>query len=122
MAWLLWPQTEKWPDDGEEDFPEGKLSGKVGGFHHYAGASACVGCQDAASSNEYFDAWHTYTIEWRPGNVKYILDGKVILDSNKGVPTKPMRWQLQTETNGSGNQSVNLILDWVAVYSYKGAK
>ncbi|MGC4232071.1 MAG: PKD domain-containing protein [Niabella sp.] len=118
-AWLLWPQTEKWPDDGEEDFPEGSLNGYIGGFHHYAGAGACIGCQDGVTTTEKFTDWHTYTIEWRPGNIRYILDGKVILNSNKWVPEKPMRWQLQTETKGNGTNSGNLIVDWVAVYKYE---
>ncbi|MGC4232072.1 MAG: glycoside hydrolase family 16 protein [Niabella sp.] len=118
VAWLLWPETEKWPDDGEEDFPEGHLSGNVGGFHHYAGAGACIGCQDEATTTAKFTDWHTYTIEWRPGNIKYFLDGKMILNSDKWVPDKPMRWQLQTETKGEGVHSGNLIVDWVAVYKY----
>ncbi len=118
VAWLLWPQSEKWPDDGEEDFPEGSLAGKIGGFHHYAGDGACRGCQDQAVSEKEFTEWHTYTIEWRPGNIKYILDDEVILDSDRWIPTKPMRWQLQTETKGYGTNSGNLMVDWVAVYQY----
>ena len=118
VAWLLWPQTEIWPDDGEEDWPEGGLAGNIGGFHHYAGAGACIGCQDVATTTAKFTDWHTFTVEWRPGNIKYFLDGNLVLNSNNWVPTKPMRWQLQTETNGNGNHSGNLIVDWVAVYKY----
>ena len=59
VAWLLWPQTEKWPDDGEEDFPEGGLNGNIGGFHHYAGKGACIGCQDEATTTAKFTDWHT---------------------------------------------------------------
>ena len=119
VAWLLWPETNKWPDDGEEDFPEGSLGGNITGFHHYAGAGACRGCQDKASiPGQTFTEWHTYTIEWRPGNVKYFLDGNLVLDSDKWVPDKPMRWQLQTETNGQGANKGNLLVDWVAVYKY----
>lgn len=124
VAWLMWPQTEKWPDDGEEDFPEGGLTGNIGGYHHYAGEDAqgpCrPNCQQGVSTNKKFTEWHTYTVEWRPGNIKYILDGEVILNSSKGVPDKPMRWQLQTETKGNATgASGNLILDWVAVYKYQ---
>lgn len=118
IAWLLWPQSGQWPDDGEEDFPEGSLSANIGGFHHYAGEGACIGCQDEATTDKKFTGWHTYTIEWRPGNIKYILDGKVILNSNKWVPDKPMRWQLQTETKGDGAHRGKLLVDWVAVYRY----
>jgi hypothetical protein len=119
IAWLLWPQSGVWPAGGEEDFPEGSLAEDVGGFHHYSGSGACVGCQDAASSNFKYTDWHTYTMEWMPGHVRYLVDDKAILDSTKYVPDGPMRWQLQTETNGSGNNAGNLMVDWVAVYSYQ---
>jgi PKD repeat protein len=125
VAWLLWPQSERWPEDGEEDWPEGGLAGNIGGFHHFAGPEAenpaCYpSCQQGVHTDEKFTEWHTYTIEWRPGNIKYILDGKVVLDSNTGIPDTPMRWQLQTETKGnSTGVSGNLILDWVAVYKYE---
>jgi hypothetical protein len=123
IAWLLWPKSEVWPQGGEEDYPEGALSDtKIGGFHHYAGAGACTnGCQDAASAVGAYTDWHTYTVEWTPGNVKYILDGTVVLNSSKYVPDGPMRWQLQTETNGSGTHSGNLMVDWVSVYAYSPA-
>lgn len=125
VAWLLWPQSERWPEDGEEDWPEGGLAGNIGGFHHFAGPEAenpaCYpSCQQGVHTDEKFTEWHTYTIEWRPGNIKYILDGKVVLDSNTGIPDTSMRWQLQTETKGnSTGVSGNLILDWVAVYKYE---
>ena len=122
VAWLLWPQSERWPQDGEFDFPEGNLAGTVGGFHHYSGAGSCTnGCQDVANvpAGTKFTDWHTYTIEWTPGRIKYILDGNVVLDSTKWVPSGPMRWQLQTETSGNGTHSGNLMVDWVAVWRYQ---
>ena len=122
VAWLLWPQSERWPADGEFDFPEGSLASTAGGFHHYAGAGSCVGgCQDIARNiGARFTDWHTYTIEWSPGRIKYILDNTVVLDSTKWVPSGPMRWELQTETNGNGKNNGHLLLDWVAVYSWAG--
>ncbi|MGC0363558.1 hypothetical protein ABH922_001542 [Rhodococcus sp. 27YEA15] len=123
VAWLLWPQSEVWPRDGEFDFPEGGLAGNVGGFHHYSGAGSCVGgCQDVARNiGAKFTDWHTYTIEWSPGRVRYLLDDQVVLDSTAFVPSTPMRWQLQTETNGFGTSNGNLMLDWVSVYAYDPA-
>lgn len=120
VAWLLWPQSEVWPRDGEFDFPEGGLSGTAGGFHHYSGAGSCVGgCQELATDiGARFTDWHTYTIEWSPGRIKYLLDDQVVLESTSWVPSTPMRWQLQTETKGAGTSNGNLMLDWVSVYAY----
>ncbi|WP_232433750.1 ricin-type beta-trefoil lectin domain protein [Rhodococcus sp. AW25M09] len=121
-AWLLWPRSENWPYDGELDFPEGALSGNVGGFHHFSGEGSCAdGCKVAATDiGAQFTDWHTYTMEWSPGRVRYLLDETVVLDSTDYVPASPMRWELQTETKGDGNSEGNLILDWVSVYSWTG--
>ena len=118
IAWLLWPQSEKWPADGEIDFPEGRLSETAGAYHHYALAS---GGQDTADTGVTFNNWHVYTIEWSPGRVRFLLDDAVVLDTTRYVPTKPMRWQLQTETNGFGTHRGNLLVDWVSIWSYAGS-
>ena len=119
VAWLLWPESEVWPRDGEIDFPEGGLAHTVGGYHHYAGDAACAGgCQDGVSTDARFTDWHTYTIEWSPGRVKFILDDQVVLNTTNHVPSAPMRWQLQTETKGNGASDGNLMVDWVSVWSY----
>lgn len=117
IAWLLWPQSEQWPADGEIDFPEGALNTTAGAFHHYARAS---GGQDAFDTGAKFTDWHIYTIEWSPGRVRFLLDDAVVMESTNYVPSKPMRWQLQTETNGSGSHRGNLLVDWVSVWSYAG--
>lgn len=120
VAWLLWPQSERWPYDGEFDFPEGQLGGTATGFHHFAGAGSCVGCQvQSADVGARFTDWHTYTIEWSPGRIRYLLDGAVVLDSTVFVPSGPMRWQLQTETNGNGTSDGNLEVDWVSVWAHR---
>ncbi|MGA9870903.1 MAG: glycoside hydrolase family 16 protein [Rhodococcus sp. (in: high G+C Gram-positive bacteria)] len=120
VAWLLWPQSERWPVDGEFDFPEGSLAGPPGGFHHYSGAGSCVGgCQAvAADIGASFNDWHTYTMEWSPGRIRYLLDDVVVLDSSDWVPSTPMRWELQTETKGNGNSDGHLLLDWVSVWAW----
>ena len=66
MAWLLWPDSGKWPKDGEIDFPERNLdSTAVGGFVHHQGARR--GSDQASVSAEYdSSAWHTAVIEWSP--------------------------------------------------------
>ncbi|MET0701832.1 MAG: carbohydrate-binding domain-containing protein [Mycobacterium sp.] len=115
-AWLLWPQSEQWPLDGEMDLPEGALSGTASGFHHFA---RTAGGQVGIDTGAKFTDWHVYTIEWSPGRVRMLVDDVEVLNSTQNVPTKPMRWQLQTETNGSGTHRGKLLVDWVSVWSYK---
>ena len=39
-AWLLWPDSGRWPADGEIDFPEGNLNSTIGAYLHHAGRVA----------------------------------------------------------------------------------
>ncbi len=122
-AWLLWPQTENWngngPGDGEIDFPEGGLSGAIGGFNHCLYNNS-VNCASANTGGINFSDWHTYVIEWTPEAVRFMLDDRVVMNftDTANIPNVPMRWQLQTETNGSGasDASGHLQVDWVAIY------
>lgn len=123
IAGLLWPESENWPADGEINFPEGELSGTVRGYHHFAIPDATPNSQAVASeSSAVFTDWHTYTVEWTPTVVRMIVDNDVVLESTYGVPSTPMRWQLQVET--TKNLTVNdgnLEIDWVSAWAYDGA-
>ncbi|WP_457028005.1 glycoside hydrolase family 16 protein [Kitasatospora sp. P5_F3] len=103
-AWLLWPDSETWPRDGEIDFPEGDLNGNVSAFMHRQGGTS-GGDQDAYSTNvPMAGGWHTSTIDWQPGSLTFSLDGKVIGHSTSRVPNTPMHWVLQSETALDGTQ------------------
>jgi hypothetical protein len=117
-AWLLWPDSEVWPHDGEIDFPESDLVDKIGGFVHRQDATA-VNDQDAFSTDATYTSWHTASIEWTPGKVRVILDGVVVGESTTRVPNTPMHWVLQTEgSRDSGPYSAgNVQIDWAVAYS-----
>jgi hypothetical protein len=120
VAWLLWPNSEVWAD-GEIDFPEGELGGEIQGYSHDTkgnpNANAWVVNTGEASTD-----WHITTIEWAPGILRYIIDGKVYETTNaSAIPTKPMHWVLQTETQLSATPPSptaqgHVQIDWVAVY------
>ncbi len=117
-AWLLWPDSEQWPDDGEIDFPEGNLDDSISAFAHYASPS---GGQDAFPSSAKYDSWHTAIIEWSAGSVSFLLDGQTLGTSTTMVPSTSMHYVLQTETNLDGvvpsDSSVGKIeIDWVAIW------
>ena len=118
-AWLLWPVSGVWPADGEIDFPEGKLSGTIDAFMHYANPA---GGQAAFRTGATYGGWHIATIEWQPGKVTFILDGQRVGVSTAQVPVDPMRYVLQTETClGCGTPpdraAGNVRVDWVVIYS-----
>ncbi len=119
-AWLLWPDSGVWPGEGEIDFPEGDLDGKISAFMHRTGATS-GGDQDYYLTDATFPTWHTAVIEWTASRVTFILDGRVLGTSTSRVPSTPMHWVLQTETALSGqvpaaSTAGNVQIDWVAVY------
>lgn len=120
-AWLLWPDSGRWPSDGEIDFPEGRLDGTISAYAHYADAN---GGQDAfEGSSARYDRWHIATTEWQPGRIRFYLDGTLLGTSTKEVASKPMHWVLQTETATSGTSPTpvsagHVKIDWVVAYRY----
>lgn len=119
-AWLLWPQSENWPPDGEIDFPEGDLDGTISAFMHRQDATSGSD-QDAYSTSVTYADWHTAVIEWAPNDLKFYLDGQLIGHSTSRVPNTPMRWQVQTETSLNSHiptSSATVFIDYMKVWSY----
>lgn len=122
IAYLLWPSSDNW-NDGEIDFPEGDLDGSITGSVHNVKGNP--------SQNAYWvdtkagmSQWQTATIDWRPGRVTFMLgDQSWTTTDQSGIPTKPMRWALQAETQiaaqaPSTSAAGDLQIDWLAAYSY----
>lgn len=98
-AHLLWPVV----NDGcsEIDFPELEWTESISAFTH----PRTCGRQDAFDTGEAWTDWHTSVIEWTPGRVKYFLDGRLIGQSTRGVPDRPMSWIIQNEAALDGSQA-----------------
>jgi hypothetical protein len=130
IAFMLWPSSDRW-NEGEIDWPEGELNGKM-----YA-ASAIKGSLDKGgvkfdppariySPTDSSD-WHVATTEWTPGKVKWFWDGILINRTTvpSGVPTTNLRWTLQAETRDGASDlppkpstAGHLEIDWVVQYAY----
>ena len=119
-SWLLWPDSDVWPRDGEIDFPEGNLDGFISGFLHHQDATVGWDQEEVTVRTDY-RSWHTATTEWTPQAVTFSLDGAVILTSATRLPSTPMHWVLQTETRTFGPPPTDaaagdVLVDWVAVW------
>jgi hypothetical protein len=123
VAWLLWPQSNEWPQ-GEIDFPEADLDGTITGSSHSVDGDPNQVAWQVDTGVRMSSGWHVATIEWTPGRLRYILDGKVWSTSDpSALPTHPMRWALQTETQLSAappapDAAGHVQIDWVAIYRY----
>jgi hypothetical protein len=121
-AFLLWPESEAWPHDGEIDFPEGDLPGTVGGATHYQDGTSGADADVFADVGTYAD-WHTYEIVWTPQALAYLIDGVVVHITTTRIPNTPMQWALQSEHCLGGcaappTATGHLQIDWRAIYRY----
>ncbi len=117
-AHLLWPDASC--PGCEIDFPEGDWDGSIEAFNHPVGG----GKQDSFDSGTPWTGWHTSTIQWTPGEVKFILDGKLIGESTNNVMDTPAEWDIQNESSLDGqtaapNSSAEIDIKSVSVYSYE---
>ncbi|PPK95215.1 glycosyl hydrolase family 16 [Kineococcus xinjiangensis] len=93
MVALLWPGDNRWPP--EIDFAEDNGADRrmMSSTAHFADGKR-VHHETAIDSTQ----WHDYAVEWTPGQIKYLIDGRVwatVADAR--VPGQPMRLALQTE-------------------------
>jgi hypothetical protein len=119
VAFLLWPDSESWPDDGEIDFPEGNLDGSISAFAHHADPS---GGKEQFSTDKDFSEWHVATTEWEPGRLRFYLDDTLIGESRTKVPDTSMHWVLQTEVADQqppDGASGHIYIDWVKAWSFQ---
>jgi beta-glucanase (GH16 family) len=120
ISFLLWPDSERWPQDGEIDYPETNMgSREVSAFmHRMNGTSGSDQVEYDVLSDP--QQWHTYEIAWLPGSLSFYLDGHLIGRSTNDIPSTPMHWVLQTNTSPTvgpgGTQSGDLQIDWAVAY------
>ena len=117
---LLWPDSERWPFDGEINFPEAELGGEVYAFMHRKGATSGSD-QDWFRTSATYRDWHTYVIEWTPESVSFLLDGTLVGRSTNRLPNTDMHLVLQAETSLEqaivpAGASGEVQVDWVAVW------
>lgn len=113
-AHLLWPVSNDSCAGCEIDFPEGEWTSTISAFTHPKGG----GGQDSFDAHAGWSDWHTTTIDWAPGHVRYYLDGHLVGHSTRRVPDQPMTWVLQNESALDGDSAAprswaQIDIDWV---------
>jgi hypothetical protein len=121
IAWLLWPDSEQWPRDGEIDFPEGNLDSVIEAYLHHQDGKAANDQSGFSSGIPVAGAWHTAVIEWTPEAVRFLLDGKAVGASAERIPDTPMHWVFEATTTLDGYEPADetdgyVQIDWVAVW------
>lgn len=129
-AILLWPDSERFPEDGELDMmeiPYGDRSAATAFIHH--------GAENHILSTETpgdFTQWHTFALEWLPDRVTWYVDGakKWEVTDPRVIPTTPMHLCIQLDQGPAANwipgpdastpDEVRLQVDWARVHEPVG--
>lgn len=131
-AFLLWPSSGDWPP--EIDFLEdwGGTRQAASAFLHYKTPTGRDKLQWDVRAD--FTQWHTFGVEWLPGQVTFTLDGRDWATYRGAeVPDVPMWLAIQAQAGGcerraasfgaaqcpiAGSPAVaDIQVDWVVVYS-----
>jgi beta-glucanase (GH16 family) len=124
---LLWP-VDRWPP--EIDFAEngGTTTARrsMTAFLHYGRENH----QIQRKVHGDFTRWHRMGVEWTPGKLVYLLDGRPWATvKSRHVPDQRMELDIQTQTGTCGDEFapcpdastpdlVEMQVDWVKAYAY----
>lgn len=120
---LLWPRNNTWTD--EVDIVESHRGDRQGfAFTNHG----------TPWETQYIDTdvadWHTYRLDWTPGELKLFIDGQQAGRMTNDVPDQPMSFGIQGHVlsdsewwygggpDGSTPSEVNIEVDWVRVSAY----
>lgn len=127
---IIWPQSNRWPQDGEYDFwenraPDGSCAGH---FIHYPHPSNVAVQQEGGwceTPGVNLNEWHNVAIEWTPSHIAGFIDGREVYRYSGGansvrgniqdMPSGHLTIQLDN-FHGSGMQPATYDVDWVRIY------
>jgi beta-glucanase (GH16 family) len=127
IAFLYWPSTGNWAE-GEIDGPEtGNTDLQSSPYlaSKQLGNLSSTFQKVTAPGVPNMNEWHTYTVEWTPDSITYLVDGvKAGAITDKAyIPTTKMRFVMQAETEIKSTPPAsslrgNVQVDWVTLDSY----
>jgi hypothetical protein len=119
---LTWPDSGRWPIDGENDIYEtGADAGTRDPFHSYVHYGS-----DNRQYRFTYDSdgsqWHTMAMDWRPDAIRFYLDGRVAgaVTDPAAIPRSAhhMAIQLDARRDGTLSRPVRMYVDYVRIYRY----
>ena len=121
---LLWPDSEKWPEDGEVDFMEmlDPNRQETNAYIHYSEDNK----QEHGEVKTDATQWHNWAVEWTPEHIITYLDGRewFRVTDPKVLPPGKMHLCIQLDWfPGDDDKDVkdsSMQVDWVKEYPYPG--
>jgi beta-glucanase (GH16 family) len=125
-AILLWPDSERFPEDGEIDIMEvpSETRDRAHFVVHYGAQNRLYG----SYVEDDFSQWHTFAVDWLPDRIVWYVDGVErfrITDRNL-IPRNPMHLAIQFDQGPKKDwirapdettpAAFSLQVDWLRVY------
>jgi len=132
-AMLLWPQSNRWPTDGETDIIETVQPKRISDVASVHWGDPPNGQRESGKTWGDFTRWHIFWVDWQPDYIRIYVDRTLVYDSttstkNPVIPSKPMHLVLQQEPgpyapdvwlpapDASTPDQVVMHIDWVRYY------
>jgi hypothetical protein len=114
---IMWPTSDRWPQDGEIDFYETNCdSGKFGMFLHVPGNDGSD--QVEFESNLDIQNYHNIACEWSKTGVKIWIDGKQVVNEPGMWGPGTMHPTMQLDNfHGSNMEPAKFEAKWVRIYA-----
>jgi hypothetical protein len=117
---LTWPDSGKWPQDGENDIYETGHKGSRNPFHsfvHYGASNEQYSIEHAADGAE----WHVVAMEWTPQALEFYRDGALVgrVDDPKAIPRTMHHVCIQLDAFAERTlpAPVRMQVDWLRIYA-----
>jgi hypothetical protein len=123
---LLWPDSEKWPEDGEVDFMEmlDPDRQETNAYIHYSEDNKQEHGEVKADATQ----WHNWAVEWTPEHIITYLDGRewFRVTDPKVLPPGKMHLCIQLDwfpdDDHKDVKASSMDVDWVKEYPYPADK
>ncbi len=129
-AILLWPQSERFPQDGEIDIMEvpSETRDRAHFIVHFPGPGGKDKVYGSYAVDD-FSEWHTFAVDWLPDRIVFYVDGveRFRITDRNIIPKKPMHLCMQFDQgpkkdwipapDATTPEAFSLQVDWVRVYA-----
>jgi beta-glucanase (GH16 family) len=116
---LTWPQSEKWPMDGENDMYETGTNANRNSFKTFIHYGTTPSTQYYFGHNADATQWQTVAMEWEADSLRMYDDGKLVwtLTDMNAIPDVPHHLCIQLDAfKKSMTGVVKMYVDWVKIY------
>jgi len=119
-AVLTWPQSGRWPQDGENDIYETGTYDPRKPFFSFIHFGSTATSQHSYKHLADANQWHTMAMDWSQYAIKIYRDGALVwtVTDPQAIAHVPHHLCIQLDALGTGKltQRVRMAVDWVKIY------